>query len=219
MGDISVLIVEDSIIFSEGLKLILEQNKVVKDVLLAHNFDDTLKLLETHSIDVVCLDLNYETDAYDGFIIAKKIKQLYSSVKIIVLTEHARIYIYEKLFNECKVDAYLDKQSAAEEMFYALEQVLNDKKYIDHNISKVLDIEQWLKISKREGEVILLLMDGLAQKEVAAKLNISPKTVEKHVFNLMKKFNVKNSVELIAKYMRYINGNREDSEGGFHVYK
>ena len=213
MKNLKVLIVEDSVIFSEGLRLILEQHASINKVYLAHNFNDTLDILITASIDIIFLDLNFETSDYDGFIIAKKIKELYSDIKIIVLTQHARIYIYEKLFNECKVDAYLDKQLGAEDMFFAIEQVINNEKYVDRNISEILEIEQWLKISKREGEVILLLMDGLAQKEIASKLNISPKTVEKHIFNLMKKFKVKNSVELITKYMRYINGNRENLAG------
>ncbi|MDD7887118.1 response regulator transcription factor [Flavivirga sp. 57AJ16] len=213
MKNLKVLIVEDSVIFSEGLRLILEQHASINKVYLAHNFNDTLDILIAASIDVIFLDLNFETSDYDGFIIAKKIKELYSDIKIIVLTQHARIYIYEKLFNECKVDAYLDKQLGAEDMFFAIEQVINNEKYVDRNISEILEIEQWLKISKREGEVILLLMDGLVQKEIAFKLNISPKTVEKHIFNLMKKFKVKNSVELITKYMRYINGNRENLAG------
>lgn len=209
-----ILIVEDSIIFSQGLELILKHNSKVGKIKIAHDLNNTLHILKTHLIDLIFLDLNFENDDFDGFSIAKKVKQLYPQIKIIVLTQHARIYIHEKLFNECGVDAYLDKQSGAKETFMAIDQVMTGKIYVDPNISKILEIEQWMKLSKREGEVMPLLIKGLTQKEIARILYISPRTVEQHINNLLKRFNVKNSVELVTKYLTYINRNREDYHGG-----
>lgn len=216
--ELIILIVEDSIIFSEGMELILLQHPRIKKVCIAHNFRDASSILDKVQVDIVFLDLNFETREYSGFSIARHIKQLHRDIKIIVLTQYARTYVYEKLFQECKVDAYLDKQLGANEAFKAIEMVMNDEIYINSNISDILDIEQWWKVSKREQEIVPFLVKGLTQKEIALQLNISARTVENHINSMMKKLEVKNSVELVAKYVSYVHRKRENLEGGLSPF-
>jgi len=217
--NLTVLIVEDSKVFAQGLELLLNEHPLIKRVHHKNDFEGTLDILKTMPIDLVILDLNLETKDYDGTIISKKIKQLYPLIKILILTENIRVHIYEKLFNECKVDAYLDKQSGIEETFKAIEEVLGGRTYVDYNIQEMLEIESWMKASRREKEIISELISGLTQKEIAAKLYISPKTVEVHIRNLFTKFKVKNSTELVAKYVKYINANRENLEDTIPPFK
>ena len=216
---LKILIVEDSQIFAQGLELLLDQHPLVERIKIASNYEDTLIYLKENFIDIIILDLNFETNEYDGFIIAKKVKQLYPNIKIMILTQHTRISHYERLFNECNVDAYLDKQLGVEETFSAIDSIMKGKKYIDHNISEMLEIEGWMKASERENQVIQLLIEGFTQKEIADKLNISPKTVEVHIRNLFNKFNVKNSIELVGKYVKYKSANRENAEDSIPPFK
>lgn len=216
---LKILIVEDSIIFAQGLELLLEQHPLIQSICTVCDFDSTLNKLKKDLIDVIILDLNFDTKEYDGFIIAKKVKQLYPYIKIMVLTQHTRISHYNRLFNECNVDAYLDKQLGIDETFYAINKILNGEKYIDNNISEMLDIEEWIKASARETDVIDLLIEGLTQKEIGDKLFISSKTVEVHVRNLFDKFDVKNSVQLVAKYLKYKNANREGGDRSIAPFK
>jgi len=216
---LKILIVEDSKVFAQGLELLLNQHSLIEQIHLEKDFEGTLDVLKTTPIDLVILDLNLETKAYDGTVISKKIKQLYPAIKILILTENVRIHIYEKLFNECMVDAYLDKQSGIEETFKAINEVLEGRKYVDQSIKEMLEIEGWMKASKREKEIIAELIKGLTQKEIAEKLYISSKTVEVHIRNLFKKFQVKNSTELAAKYVKYINANRENLEETIPPFK
>lgn len=209
---LKILIVEDSQIFAQGLELLLDQHPLVGNIKIVNNYEKTLIYLKENFVNIIILDLNFETNEYDGFIIAKKVKQLYPKIKIMILTQHTRINHYERLFNECKVDAYLDKQLGIEETFLAINKVMKGEKYIDYNISEMLEIEGWMKASERENQVIQLLIEGFTQKEIADKLNISPKTVEVHIRNLFNKFNVKNSIELVAKYVKYKSANRENVE-------
>ncbi|MGH1388402.1 response regulator transcription factor [Kordia sp.] len=216
---INILIVEDSQIFAQGLKLLLEQYSKVDSIYIASDFNGTLEQLKQYTVDIIILDLNFETNTYDGFMIAKKVKELYPSIKIMVLTQHTRISHYDRLFNECNVDAYLDKQLGVEETYTAIDHVMNNKIYVDPNITEMLEIENWMKASKRECEVIQSLIDGLTHKEIADKLFISPKTVAVHIRNLFTKFKVKNSIELVAKYIKYKNANRENTEGTIPPFK
>ncbi len=163
--------------------------------------------------------MNFETKHFDGFTIAKKIRQQYPKIKIIVLSQHTRKQYYEKLINDNLADAYLDKQLGVEETYTALETVLKDDQYIDKNIVEMLEIETWMHVSNREREVIELLSEGLTQKEVADRLCIAPKTVEVHIRNLFERFEVKNTTELVVKYLRYKNANREDIEDSIPPFK
>lgn len=206
-----ILIVDDSVIFSQGLVSLLEQYPdYVNSVKVAHDFETALKTLALATINVLILDLNFESEDYNGFIIAKKVKNLYPEIKIIILTQEAKIDNYEVLFNQIDVDGYLDKQLGIEETLGALTAVINNKKYIDKNIKAMLEIGRWLNISPREKDVINLLAIGLTQKEIANKLNISNRTVETHIKNLSNKMEAKNTTHLVSIYTRYKNGNREN---------
>ena len=147
----NILIVDDSLIFSQGLALLLEQYpKQVSSVIVAHNYQQTLSLLTKEKISILILDLNFESEDYNGFVIAKKVKNLYPKIKIIILTQQAKIDNYETLFNDIEVDGYLDKQLGVEETLEALNCVMNGEKYVDKNIKSMLEIGRWLDISKRE---------------------------------------------------------------------
>ena len=207
----NVLIVDDSVIFSQGLASLLEQYPdYVKSIRVSHNFQQTLSILSTKTITTLILDLNFESENYDGFDIAKKVKTFYPKIKIIILTQKAKIDNYEVLFNDIHVDGYLDKQLGIEETLGALTTVMNGGIYIDKNIKAMLEIGKWLNISNREKEVINLLTIGLTQKEIAEQLNISNRTVETHIKNLAIKMEAKNTAHLVSIYTKYKNGNREN---------
>lgn len=206
-----ILIVDDSVIFSQGLVSLLEQfPDYVKSIKVAHNYQQALSILSTKTVNTLLLDLNFESDDYNGFIIAKKVKTFYPKIKIIILTQEAKIDNYEVLFNDIHVDGYLDKQLGIEETLEALTAVMNNERYIDKNIKAMLDIGKWLNISNREKDVINLLAVGLTQKEIANKLHIGSRTVETHIKNLMSKMDAKNTTHLVSIYTKYKSGNREN---------
>ncbi|WP_299367646.1 response regulator transcription factor [Winogradskyella sp.] len=210
MKTLDILIVDDSKLFSQGLAVLLEQypNKI-RHIETASNYSEALQILNQHEIDIILLDINFESNDYSGFTIAKKVKELYPDIKIIILTQQAKIDNYEILFNEINVDGYLDKQLGIDETLEALKAVSNGKKYIDKSIESMLQIGKWLDISNREKQIINLLTLGLTQKEIAERLFISRRTVETHIKNLTAKIGAKNSVHLVSIYSEYKNGNRE----------
>ena len=213
--NIQILLVEDSVSYAEGMELLLMQHQNIDKVHHVINYQDTLSFLkepDNPQIDILILDLNFETDKFDGETIARKVRQQYPEMRIIVLTQLVTKYYYDKLFNQCEVNAFLDKQLSVEETYNALEVVMNGGRYIDKNIARMIEIGQFMHITKREQEVLELLTKGNTQKEIAANLFISPKTVEVHIRNLFERFNVKNSTELVVKYLRYKNGNRNSSD-------
>ena len=209
---LDILIVDDSVIFSQGMVSLLEQYPdYVKSIKVAHNYERALSILLSKTVNTLILDLNFESEDYNGFVIAKKVKDLYPKIKIIILTQEAKIDNYEVLFNQIHVDGYLDKQLGIEETLGALEAVINGDKYVDKNIKAMLEIGKWLNISSREKDVINLLSKGFTQKEIAKKLYIGNRTVETHVKNLTTKMDAKNTTHLVSIYTKYKNGNRENN--------
>ncbi|QHI36407.1 Transcriptional regulatory protein UhpA [Kordia antarctica] len=211
-SSLTIMIIDDSILFSEGLEQLLMYNSLVKNVISCHNYEQAAKNLENSIVDIILLDLNFETNEYDGFSIAKLIRERYPKIKIIILTQHAKVDYYETLIEDYNLDGYVDKQLSAKNVFDAIQEVFKGNKYVDKNITKMLLLGKWLKLSKRENEVIELISKGITQKETALELYISPKTVESHLKNLCERFNVKNSVELINTYTNYKKSNRENYE-------
>lgn len=207
-----ILIVDDSVIFSQGLVSLLEQYpNYVNSINVSYNYQQALGILSSQKVTILILDLNFESDDYNGFDIAKKVKAFYPEIKIIILSQEAKIDSYEILFNHIHVDGYLHKQLGIDETLGALTAVMNGEKYIDKNIQAMLNIGKWLNISNREKEVINLLTIGLTQKEIADKLNISSRTVETHIKNLTVKMDAKNTAHLVSIYTKYKNGNRESN--------
>ncbi len=212
---VQILLVEDSDIFAEGLELLLRKHPKVSKVDHVTNYEDTLDFLKNNAVDIIILDLNFETTEFKGETIAKKVRQQYGKkIKIIVLTQMARYDYYLKLYEQCKVDAYLDKRLSIKETYKALEAVISGQRYIDDNIQRMVDIGYFMHLPKRKKEILELLCGGLTQKMIAATLDISPKTVEGHIGWLFERFRVMSSTELVARYLIYKNRNRDDNIDG-----
>ncbi|GAA3603081.1 response regulator transcription factor [Flavivirga amylovorans] len=206
----TILIADDSVIFAQGLSTLLQQYPdIVKNVLKAKNFKETLQITKTEKIDILILDINFESEEYNGFTIAEKIKTLYPYIKIIILTQQAKIDNYEILFNDIGVDGYLDKQLSVDIAIEAISQIQEGKKYIDSTIKEMLEVGRWMNISSREKEVIEWLSKGYLQKEVADKLCLSIRTIEVHCRNMVKRIGAKNTAHLISIYTKYKGSNRE----------
>ena len=207
---IDVLIVDDSVVFAEGLALLLEHSvPLVGSTVIAIDYKTTLSILSSQAVDLIILDVNFDSEDFNGFDIARKVKQLFPEIKIIMLTQRVKIDYYELLIDDIKVNGYLDKRFGIEEILYAITAVINGEQYIDENIKKMLEIGRWLTVTKREKEVLDLLIEGDTQKEIGVKLFISSRTVESHIKNLCQKMEAKNTAQLIATYTRYLKSNRE----------
>ncbi|WP_025668076.1 response regulator [Aquimarina megaterium] len=211
MGNkVRILIVDDSIVFSQGLSALLEgYPTIVENVARVHHYKGAMEILKNSHVDILMLDLNFESADFDGFIIAKKVKKLYPGIKIIILTQQAKVDNYKILIEDIGVHGYLDKQLSVETVIMAIKEVQKDNIYIDPIITEMIRIGKWLTISPREREVIEHLGKGFLQKEVADTLCISHRTVEEHCKNAARKVGAKNTAHLIAIYTQYKNANRE----------
>jgi DNA-binding NarL/FixJ family response regulator len=137
----------------------------------------------------------------------REIKKRYSETKIIALTVH-KTEEYLRTTLQAGADAYVLKDATRDELLMAIENVLKGQTYLSPGVSEKV-IEGYLDrkesrlpgstmglLSPREREVLKLIAEGYKNKEIAADLCISLKTVEKHRANLMKKLDLHNAAAL-----------------------
>lgn len=203
---IRVAVVDDHPLVRNGLNQLLQTDPKIELAGEAESISGVLELLRTEKPDVILLDISL--GAENGLTLPQQIRTECSYLpKIIFLSMHAEEAIVARALN-AGGSAYLVKSSDTSEILSAVHGVFEGRTYIGRNLDseKVNHLRAELagsfqhtpRLTVRELEVLRLVAAGLSAKEVAGKLQISPRTVEVHRNNMLKKLGVKNSTELVA---------------------
>jgi DNA-binding NarL/FixJ family response regulator len=187
----------------------LDEEKEINIVGFAHNGKEALEIIAKSSVDILLLDLNMPI--MNGLEVCKVLKKKQSDVKIIILSMMDEVKLIQKLI-EHGASGYLLKNSGKEEILNAIKKVDNGEKYFEKDVlmqllsngnSSTKRKSLMPKISKREKEILKLIMDELTSLEIGQKLFISLGTVETHRRNLINKLGVRNTAGLVRKAIDY----------------
>lgn len=212
---IRVVLADDHVFVRDGIKSLLENEANIVVVGEAIDGLEALKMVELHKPDLMILDIRMPN--MTGIEVVEKLRSQNNQVKIVMLSMHeSEEYVLKSI--KAGADGYLLKGSSKEEFLKALYTVSEGGKYFSGDISSILigqlvhptisaetkpSINEELQITKREKEILTLLLSGKGNKEIAEALDISKRTAEVHRFNLMKKLKVKNLMELSNKASEY----------------
>ena len=151
--------------------------------------------------DIVLLDINMAP--IDGFEILKLISKISPKSKVITVTMHNQTALVRKMMNG-GAKGYITKNSSAQEFLQGVEIVMEGGQYLCKEVRNALATQMLVGerskidlLTRREIEIMKLLREGLSSKEIAAKLSLTPKTVEVHRYNILKKLDVKNTIAAI----------------------
>jgi DNA-binding NarL/FixJ family response regulator len=196
----TIVLVEDHLIVRDGLRALLEFENDFKILGEAGDGQMAIKMVQLIKPDVVVMDI--ALPKLNGIEATRQILKSNSKIKILILSAYDDDGYIEKLMT-LGVSGYITKQCAAHVLVDAIRSIKNGHKFFSQNIQEKLKHIQkehftrdgvcTLKIqslSTREAEVLQLIAEGKATKEVAVELKISAKTVEKHRQNLMKKLSI-----------------------------
>lgn len=208
---INVALADDHNILREGIANILQDTTEVKVVANVGSIEETKQLLDKHpEIEILVCDINFPDG--NGYEVLEYIKRYNKKTKVIFLTMHDRSSFATKAIDEGAM-GYLTKDAVKEELLAAIVSARNGKKYfgqnimnsIVENINKPNLTQEFFKkvLSKRELEVLDLIIEGLDTKEISEKLFISEKTAANYRNIIMQKCNVKNVVQLIKLYLQH----------------
>ena len=201
---IKVLLCDDHTLFREGIKAILKDEASIEIVgEAADGRQAVAKALQLHP-DVILMDIAMPD--LSGFDATRRILQSNAKAKVIILT----MYEEEEVINRCLAagaSGYVLKDAPRAHLIHAIDVVNKGGQYMSSRALKKV-VKQYVKgakstatgyerLSDREREVLKLLADGLALKEIAVKLVLSVKTVDAHKTNLMRKLDLHDRSELV----------------------
>ncbi len=202
---ITLLLADDHRIVRQGLRALLN---AVPDFQLAGEASDgpeALRLAERLQPNVLVLDLMMP--GLNGLDVARQVARRSPRTRIIILSMHSNeAYVLEAL--RAGASAYVLKDSSAEELVQAIREVSAGRRYFSAPISEQAvtayarraagaPLDPYDTLTLREREVLQLTAEGYSGTEISERLFISPRTVESHRANLMRKLTVRNQKELV----------------------
>jgi len=203
---ITVLLAEDHAIVRQGLSALLRTDGGFKLVGEARNGREAVELAQTLRPDVILMDI--AMPLMNGLEATRQILTANPAAKVLILSAHSDD-IYVERMNEAGAAGFLEKQTSAEVLNKAIREVAQGRTYFSPAIarrlgaaaSKPRDRDGLVKanasrLTSRETEVLQLVAEGSANKQIAAVLGISIKTVEKHRQHLMDKLNIHDTASL-----------------------
>ena len=209
----TILIVDDHPLVREGLKSILKPATEYEVVGQAGNARDAIQMVKRLKPDLVLLDLGLPDKS--GLELSREIRSISPPTRILIVSMHSKVDYIVKAF-QAGATGYMTKESATERLLQGIAQVLNGEYFMDSSVShsvvkklmqtpekemKITDVG-YETLTSREQEIMVLLAEGYSAKEAAAKLFISPKTVENHRTNIMNKLGLHSTLELVRYAVR-----------------
>ena len=203
---ISVLLADDHAIVRQGLSALLSADGHFRMVGQARTGREAVEMALTLLPDVILMDI--AMPVLNGLEATRQILAANPQAKVVILSAHSDDEYIERM-RSAGVAGFLEKQTSAEILTKAIREVASGKVFFSPSIAKRIaaaverprDREGMLKangnrLTARESEVLQLVAEGSANKQVAASLGISIKTVEKHRQNLMDKLNIHDTAGL-----------------------
>jgi DNA-binding NarL/FixJ family response regulator len=216
MKKIQILLIEDNRLLRDGISAMLNKQTDMHVVSTVSNGENILELMRKSTPALILLDLGLRNQ--NSLTIVKSCKQHFPETKIIVMDLiPLQADIYE--FVQAGVSGFIVKDANYADFFKTIRlvneglQVLPPQltgslftEIVDHalKVSRQSVIEKSIRMTKRERQVIELIADGLANKEIAQKLHLSTYTVKSHVHNILEKLTLNTRVQ-IAKHAHLSN--------------
>lgn len=205
---IRVWLVDDHNLVRAGVRKVLEAERSIHVVGESSDGVEALRGLAREPVDVLVLDLSMPD--MDGFALLATAKEAHPDLKVLVLTMHASSeYITRAL--RLGADGYLLKDSAVQELVAGIATLTAGRAYyspaVQSGIGEALRADATSaspldRLTEREREVLRLVARGLSTKEIAASLGISPRTVDAHRANLMRKVDLHSVARLTQLALR-----------------
>jgi DNA-binding NarL/FixJ family response regulator len=213
MEPIKVILADDHILVRDGIKYLIENEKNIIVIDEASDGKEALEVIDRNKPDLLIVDIRMPE--MTGIEVVRQLKKDHPEVKTLVLSmHHSREYVIQSI--QAGADGYLLKGSSKDEFVKAVRTIAAGGKYFTGDISEILisnfvpkepkdrlqkeSSEEALEmLTKREKQILELILEGKNNKEIGEHLDISKRTAEVHRFNLMKKLKVKNQVELTHK--------------------
>jgi two-component system, NarL family, response regulator DegU len=213
MDKINIVLADDHVLVRKGIKAMLESDTQIEVIGEASNGAEALETSRNLRPDILVLDIRMPE--MNGLEAAAKLKDVAPDTKAVILSMHdSEEYVLQAL--DAGAYGYLLKDTDKSEFLKALKQIHSGNKYFTGAVSNVLAnrllnaktftqksvAEDPYHLTKREKEILRMIIDGKNNKDIADSLDKSVRTIETHRFNIMKKIGVTNAIDMVNKAVK-----------------
>lgn len=211
----TLIIADDHSVVRSGFRAVLEREPDFRVIAEAGDGIEAVRLTEQHEPDVLILDL--QMPGMSGLDVIMELRRSVDRTKIIVLSMFSHDdYVLSALRNGAA--GFVLKDSSLEELVEAIRECLSGNRFLSRSLpDSLLDeiqtggekpASRYEQLTPRERTVLKLVSEGLSTAEIGEKLFISPRTVERHRYNIMTKLDIRNERELVRFAMQHDIGGR-----------
>jgi len=205
-----IIIADDHSLIRKGIKSIINQTKDMEVVAEAADGLELIEQIDKHQPDMAILDISMPK--MNGIETVSVLRERFSLVRILILTMHSQAqYFYQTISSGAH--GYLLKDDSDTELCTAIETVQQGKIYISPQLVSEVSGEMvsvfrdqkeslLVKLTKREKQVLQMVVKGKTSKQIAETLCLSPRTIDHHRASLLKKFKMKKTVDLVNHVVR-----------------
>jgi DNA-binding NarL/FixJ family response regulator len=204
----TILIVDDHPLFREGLKSIIQRIARYEVVGEAGNGREACRMVKNLKPDLVLVDLSLPDQG--GIELTENILKISAKIRIMIVSMHSKVDYIVKAF-QAGATGYVVKESASEKLLQGIDTVLKGDYFMDAHISQkvirrlagiqngevTITDAAYGTLTPREQEVLTLVAEGFTTNKISEKLFISHKTVENHRSSIMRKLDLRNSIEVV----------------------
>ena len=202
---IRILLADDHVTVRHGLKLLIDAERDMEVVSEAGDGNGAIQQAREARPDVIVMDISMP--GMNGLVATRKLKQVQPDAAIVTLTRHTDdAYLQELL--RAGVSGYVLKQSPPSELLHAIRAVAAGGQYLDSTLTSRVTArfvardadksgKPTVTLTDREADVLRQIAAGYSNKEIAARLALSVKTVEAHKANAMRKLDLRGRIDIV----------------------
>ncbi|MFT4691195.1 MAG: DNA-binding NarL/FixJ family response regulator [Limisphaerales bacterium] len=196
----TVMLVDDHFVVRSGLAASLELEDDIEVVAEADQGEDAVKLYQQHQPKVVMMDL--QLPGQNGIEVTRDLLAIDPDARVMIFSTFARDDEVQTAL-EAGAVGYLQKSAGREDLMDALRSIAAGKTFLPTGLAERLkSLEQGPVITPREREILALIAQGRANKEIAAELGNAEDTVKRHISNILEKFGVSDRAQATAEAIR-----------------
>jgi two-component system, NarL family, response regulator NreC len=207
---IKVVLADDHPVVRKGIQAMLSLEPDIEIIGETGDGLEALNMAARLRPDVLILDLSMK--GLNGLEVTRQLLKNNAEIQIIILSIYSiECYVLDALRYGAK--AYILKENTDEDLVPAIREVVGGRHYLSHSLleraievytlkDRPVPVDGFDQLSKREKEILLLVTQGLYSSEIAGRLLISPRTVETHRANAMRKLGIHSQAELIRYALR-----------------
>lgn len=218
MNKTSIVLADDHFLVRDGIRALLESEDNLEVIGEASNGEEAIEMVQKTHPDLLIIDIRMPK--MTGIEAVEELKKQGNPVKCIILSMHdSEEYILKSV--RAGASGYLLKDTGKVEFLKAIHTVEQGGKYFSGDISNVLvnnllkpvpqtaistevkNTDNHFELTNKELEILGLVLSGLTNKQISEKLEKSKRTIETHRFNLMRKMDVKNLIDLSKKAQKF----------------